>query len=180
MVKDAIYFTIWRMALTLLRQFSWYLFSSCPRALVSKKIVLSGSGEVRNGIKRVFGVPTMSFYILSLLFRLHDRVDTTYVMQTCTIMHNRIVKARRAAHESELGRLQQFENNERMFRRGPELNWKSREATNDFMSSTLNVSVRASMVSSRVERIRSAVEHFSLKLDLIERVWRRQLFYPFS
>lgn len=126
-----------------------------------EKMYSAAQEGVQKDIERTFGVLTMRFHILSLPCRLHDRVDMAYVMQACIIMHNMNVEARKDTFESVIGGLQQFENANRMFKRGSEFNWQSQEVTRDLMSSAFNDSIWVAMTSSRDERITSTVDHFS-------------------
>lgn len=94
-------------------------------------------------------------------------------MKACIIIHNMVVEHRRDSYESDMGLLVFVEEARKLFDSGATFQWESQSATEEAMGSQLPDGMWASIVASRETRITSSTDHFFLKHDLIEHIWKR-------
>lgn len=127
---------------------------------------------VRKEIERAFGVLVARFHILQRPSRLWHRSDIATVMKACIIIHNMVVEARRDNYNSGMASLTMHDEARAMFG-NVSFEWQSRSAMEE-LGSVITEGMWCAAVNRREMRITSAVDHMSLKHDLIEHIWRRR------
>lgn len=85
-----------------------------------------------------------------------------------------VVEALRDACKSGMHEIQYFEVAKKMFTMGSDVKGEFEKVRRNFMFTAFSDSARATIVSFKDERIKSTIDHFSLKLKFIEYAWERQ------
>ena len=154
---------------------NWALFMKTSKygTTAKEKTYAAAQESVRKDVERAFGVTIARFHILRNACRLWSSSDMSIVMRACIILHNIIVESRRDRYVSEMASLEQEEEATNLIASGNQFTWDSYGATQQLFQGEMPDGVWAGMVAERETRMCSAREHFSLKFDLIEHIWKR-------
>lgn len=154
----------------------WRLFVKTIKEgeTAEERLFTSAQEAIRKDVERAFGVLVARFHILARPSRLWHRSDIDNVMKACIIIHKMVLEARRNTYESGMSELGLYQDAQGLFSSSPSLCWQSRTALEAASGTPMSDSVWAAKVFQREDRITSTVDHFALKRDLIEQVWKEQ------
>lgn len=158
---------------------NWAIFvKTIAEALERKhKMFASAQEGFRKDVERAFGVLVSRWHILRAPCRLWDKSMMLDTMKACVILHNMIVEMRRDDYASELWTLSVSAIGRRAVIDGDgneiPFQWSTSPSTITDLNSSGIMSSWASQVAKRETEITDELEHFTLKADLIEHIWKR-------